>query len=327
MTFSRRRFLQTGGFIAAGLSIGPAIMHAMKQQAANLADELKIVPSPTSSENDFDFLVGTWKILNRKLKTRLSNSNEWLEFAATLEMRKILNGLGNFESFKATLEGKPFEGMALRLFDPKSRLWSIYWADSNAGVLDRNPVVGSFEGTLGKFYARDVFNGKEITVLYQWDKKDPQQPRWSQAFSVDNGKTWEWNWHMTASSQAGMFEHAKFTELPVTNQDRAIKFFTEKVGLLVDRDAPYQTGWRWVELAIPGAETKILFSQRPDENPRENPSLVLVTGDVRKSHETLKAKGVNFTQEPQEAPWSPGQLYALFRDSENNTILIAERGA
>jgi len=171
----------------------------MSHQPATLPNDLQIAPSKTSSENDFDFLVGTWKIHNRKLKTRLNNSDDWLEFEASVEMRKILNGIGNCETFKATLEGKPFEGMALRLFNPQTKLWSIYWADSNTGVLDKNPVVGSFEGSLGKFYARDVFDGKEIIALYQWDKQDPQRPLWSQAFSIDNGKSWEWNWYMTFS--------------------------------------------------------------------------------------------------------------------------------
>jgi len=33
-------------------------------------------------------------------------------------------------------------------------------------------------------------------VLYQWNKTNPEHPIWSQAFSPDNGKTWEWNWEM-----------------------------------------------------------------------------------------------------------------------------------
>ena len=104
-----------------------------------------------------------------------------------------------------------------------------------------------------------------------------------------------------------MFKHVKFAEIQVTDQDRAIKFFTEKVGLNVAQDAPFQNGWRWVELEIPGAETRVLLSPRPDENPKETPSLILVTDDVKKSFEQLKSKGVEFTQEPTEAAWSPAK--------------------
>jgi hypothetical protein len=51
------------------------------------------------------------------------------------------------------------------------------------------------------FYAKDVFEGKPIIVVFQWDKTNPDGPIWSQAFSPDNGATWEWNWRMTFSRQ------------------------------------------------------------------------------------------------------------------------------
>jgi hypothetical protein len=164
----------------------------------NAYGELEIKPSSTSSQNDFNFYIGKWRIKNRKLKSRLSNCNEWIEFEATDEDYKTLNGLGNVDHYRTTLDKKPFEGMTLRLFNPKTKLWSIYWADSNAGTLDV-PVVGSFEKNIGKFYAKDVFNGSEIIMMFQWDKTDTDNPVWSQAFSADNGETWEWNWYMYAS--------------------------------------------------------------------------------------------------------------------------------
>ena len=125
----------------------------------------------------------------------MNGCTEWIEFEAYQEMRTLLNGIGNIDNFKATVEGKPFEGMTLRLFNPLTKLWSIYWADSNKGVLDP-PVVGSYENKIGTFYGKDIFNNKEILVKFNWDKTDPENPVWSQAFSEDNGKTWEWNWYM-----------------------------------------------------------------------------------------------------------------------------------
>lgn len=154
--------------------------------------ELDIQASATSSQNDFDFLVGKWVLKDKKLKSRLTNSNEWIEFESTVEMRKLLNGIGNMDVYRTLVDGKPFEGIALRLFNPKTKLWSIYWADSNVGVMDV-PVVGSFEGNIGKFYCKDKFKGKDIIVVFLWDKTDPNNPVWSQAFSPDNGKTWEVN--------------------------------------------------------------------------------------------------------------------------------------
>ncbi|WP_247716539.1 hypothetical protein [Sinomicrobium weinanense] len=159
--------------------------------------KLRIIPSETSSKNDFDFFEGNWKIHNKKLKTRLNNSTEWIEYDGTNKDKKILNGLGHTNNNRSVIDGKPYEGIGLTLFNPKTRLWSIYWASSKNGILDRdNPVVGSFEGNIGTFYARETFNGKPIIVMARWDKTDPDKAIWSQAFSEDNGKTWEWNWYM-----------------------------------------------------------------------------------------------------------------------------------
>lgn len=158
-------------------------------------DNLVIVPSATSSKNDFNFYEGRWKLQNKKLRTRLNNCTEWLTFESTQEMYRVLNGLGNIDNFKAEIDGNPFEGMTLRLFDPAARLWNIYWADSNIGKLD-TPVTGSFENKLGHFFAKDKFNDIDIVVVFQWDARIENKPVWRQAFSADRGKTWEWNWFM-----------------------------------------------------------------------------------------------------------------------------------
>jgi hypothetical protein len=157
--------------------------------------DLLITPSKSSTQNDFDFLEGKWNIHNKKLKSRLNNSNEWIEFDAIQEMRKVLREIGNVDNLSATLNDKPYEGRAVRLFNPAIRLWSIYWADNLSGTMDK-PVVGSFENKVGTFFCRDSFKGKEIIVQFKWDANNPEKPFWSQAFSADNGKTWEWNWFM-----------------------------------------------------------------------------------------------------------------------------------
>ena len=153
---------------------------------------LAIQASATSSEHDFDFLVGDWKLRNRKLKSRLTHSNEWTAFESTVEMHQILGGMGNIDKYTELVSGKPYEGVALRLFNAKTKLWSIYWADSNSGALDP-PVVGSFANKVGHFFARDTYKGQNIIVAFRWDVRNPQRPIWSQAFSTDEGKTWEWN--------------------------------------------------------------------------------------------------------------------------------------
>jgi len=154
--------------------------------------DLIIKASSTSSSKDFDFLTGTWKLKNRKLKARLANNKEWIAFESNVEMYQILDGKGNIDKYTDSASGKPYEGIALRLFNPITKLWSIYWADSNAGTLDP-PVVGSFENKIGHFFCRDIYHGQKIIVVFRWDVRNPDLPVWSQAFSTDNGKTWEWN--------------------------------------------------------------------------------------------------------------------------------------
>jgi hypothetical protein len=158
--------------------------------------ELVITASKNSSQHDFDFLAGKWTMENKRLNKRLENSTDWVEYKSTDEnFGSILNGIGNLDIYKTDynpVNNKPYEGLTLRLFNPKTRLWSLYWVDSNVGVLDP-PVVGSFEGNIGTFYCHDIFKGKKIIVMYKWDKTDADNPVWSQAFSEDGGKTWEMN--------------------------------------------------------------------------------------------------------------------------------------
>lgn len=160
--------------------------------------ELILTASPASSNSDFDFLVGKWKMYNRRLNERLAGNNEWREFISWDENQKILSGSGDMDTYSTTempgLEGQKFEGLTIRLFNPITKLWSLYWVASNSGVLDP-PVVGSFENGVGHFFCKDTFKGKDIIVMFRWDARDKDRPVWSQAFSPDNGKTWEWNWY------------------------------------------------------------------------------------------------------------------------------------
>ncbi|HWI86829.1 MAG TPA: hypothetical protein VNT42_10980 [Sphingomonas sp.] len=156
------------------------------------AGALVIQASPTSSQHDFDYLIGTWTLKNRKLAARLEHSTEWIAYESRVELHQILGGMGNIDKYTEQVPGKPYEGVALRLFNPRTHLWSIYWADGNSGTLDP-PVVGSFENKIGHFFARDTYRGTPIIVVFRWDVRNPARPIWSQAFSADEGKSWEWN--------------------------------------------------------------------------------------------------------------------------------------
>jgi hypothetical protein len=159
--------------------------------------ELIITASPTSSKNDFDYLVGKWKMKNKHLNSRLNNCKEFTEFESTVEDFSGLEGMGNFDIVRRDINGKIYEGRTIRTFDPGTRLWRLYWIDSNGGPLDP-PVIGSFSNGIGLFFCKDVQVGRPVIVVFKWDKTNPEQPIWSQAFSDDNGKTWEWNYTNTS---------------------------------------------------------------------------------------------------------------------------------
>jgi hypothetical protein len=148
-----------------------------------------------STARDFDFLMGSWHVHNRRLRRRLAGSEKWEEFAATSVARPILDGRGNEEEYRTNYDGG-IVAMSFRFFDPVAHRWSIYWADSRrCGVLDP-PVFGGFDGDIGIFEGDDSFEGRPIVVRFTWSRTTTLAPRWEQAFSDDGGTTWETNWVM-----------------------------------------------------------------------------------------------------------------------------------
>jgi hypothetical protein len=131
------------------------------------------------------------------LRSRLAGSNDWEEFTARGTCRPILGGSGNIDDF-VPLDGNGwvgFEGGSLRLFEPATGRWSIYWFDN---VIYRllPPVHGTFEQGVGEFFGADEHNGQPVQVRFRWSGITPTSARWEQAFSGDGGETWETNWVM-----------------------------------------------------------------------------------------------------------------------------------
>lgn len=145
--------------------------------------------------HDFDFLNGSWNIHNRYLVGRLRGSTTWVEFEGKSEVQPLLNGLGQLDNYTALRDGKTVEGMTLRLFNPATGEWSLYWADTvRAGIL-QPPMIGKFQGDIGEFFGDEEVDGKKVQCRFLWTKGN--SPRWEQAFSADGGKSWETNWVMT----------------------------------------------------------------------------------------------------------------------------------
>jgi predicted enzyme related to lactoylglutathione lyase len=120
-----------------------------------------------------------------------------------------------------------------------------------------------------------------------------------------------------------MIRGVKFVSIPVVDQDRALAFFTEKLGFRVTTDQPFNEKQRWIELAIPGAETGVvLFSTPGGPQPGGFMNLSLWTEDVEETAKTLKARGVTFVSEPKKESWG---VSAIFKDSEGNSYVMSSR--
>jgi hypothetical protein len=144
-----------------------------------------------SAASDFDFWIGRWHVDNERLKDRLCGSTEWERFAATAEAWPLPGGMGNIDHFSAP----GLNAITVRLFDPQSRRWSIYWASALRGVFDP-PVAGAFANGVGTFEGDDQHDGRPVRVRFRWSHDTPRTARWEQAFSPDGGATWETNWIM-----------------------------------------------------------------------------------------------------------------------------------
>ncbi len=146
--------------------------------------------------HDFDFLVGHWQVHHRKLKHRLVNSHEWIEFEGTLFNQPLMGGYANVDDTVFEVPGGTYRGVAPRSFDAKSGQWSIWWMDSRTPDAPMGPpVIGSFRNGVGTFYANnDTEGGRPVRTRFIWSQITPTSCHWEQAESTDGGKTWETDW-------------------------------------------------------------------------------------------------------------------------------------
>ena len=146
--------------------------------------------------HDFDFQIGLWRVKHRRLRERLVGSTDWEEFDGTSEMRIVLGGYGNVEDNLLHVSTGSYRAIAIRNFDPLKMSWAIWWLDSREPHWLDVPVIGTFESGTGTFYANIIQNGIAAKLRFLWLTSKQTSPRWEQALSIDNGKSWETNWTM-----------------------------------------------------------------------------------------------------------------------------------
>ena len=132
-----------------------------------------------------------------------------------------------------------------------------------------------------------------------------------------------------------MFNNISVTAIFVLDQDEALDFYVGKLGLEVGSDI--QMGpTRWLTVRVPGDPGHELYLQKPEppavdaasaERIRELVSkgavgfLAFTTSDCRKTAETLKSRGVEFTQEPTDHGYG---VDCGIRDPFGNAIRILQ---
>lgn len=121
-----------------------------------------------------------------------------------------------------------------------------------------------------------------------------------------------------------MITHVKFVGIPVRDQERALRFYTEKLGFRIATDQPMGPGQRWIELRAGGAETGVVLFTPAGHEDRVGTFFngSLACDDVVKTHAELAARGVEFTAPPEKQPWG---TYAKFKDSEGNEFVLSSR--
>lgn len=171
------------------------------EKSPSTAAQPSATQSNSSGQHDFDFLTGDWIVQNQRLKQRFAGSNDWESFSARQTNQPLPAGIGNYDDFVAADWRPDFVGMSLRVFNPVTQLWSIYWLDNQTGGLNPQgqlnpPVVGKFAAGIGTFTGDDVIDGRKVKVRYVWSNISTNAAHWEQAMSLDDGKSWEVNWKM-----------------------------------------------------------------------------------------------------------------------------------
>jgi hypothetical protein len=153
-------------------------------------------------QHDFDFEIGSWKIHLKRRLHPLTGSNTWVEFDGTSVTRKLWQGRSQVEEFETDGAAGHIEGMTLRLYNPQTHEWRLYWANGQKGIMDV-PQIGRFVNGRGEFYAQDTIEGKTLWVRFIWSQTDSKSPHFEQSYSEDGGKTWEVNWITDQTRVAG----------------------------------------------------------------------------------------------------------------------------
>jgi predicted enzyme related to lactoylglutathione lyase len=121
-----------------------------------------------------------------------------------------------------------------------------------------------------------------------------------------------------------MITHVKFVSVPSSDQDRALRFWTEQVGFSVLSDQPFSDSQRWIELSIRDSDTRLVLFTPDGHEARIGGFFngAFACDDVEATHRQMSERGVAFDAPPQKQPWG---TFATFRDPDGNRFVLSSR--
>jgi catechol 2,3-dioxygenase-like lactoylglutathione lyase family enzyme len=121
-----------------------------------------------------------------------------------------------------------------------------------------------------------------------------------------------------------MIRGIKFVNVPITDQDKAVKFYTEKLGFRVLTDQPFDDKQRWIELGIPGGDAGVVLFTTDDDAGRigGRQPISFWCDDVKATAQVLKGKGVAFAMEPKTEEWGS---VSIFKDQDGNQFVLSSK--
>jgi len=164
---------------------------------------MALTPTTTSAQSaqhpgadDFAWEVGLWDT-HVEVRGPLDADAPWTVFDGTSDVRPLSQGRANTVDLALVNDaGVRIEGVALRLFNPRSGQWSINFAGMNDGMLTA-PVYGAFTEGRGVFYGQDTVDGRVVMVRFVISDITANSARFVQSWSADGGLSWIDNWVAT----------------------------------------------------------------------------------------------------------------------------------
>jgi hypothetical protein len=185
------RLMQTAAGMGLAAIICVAYPCAGLSQAASPTSAT--VSPHRDNAHDFDAEIGTWTIHTRRLMHPLAHANDWMTYDGTKTVMAARGGKANLAEVKEDGAAGHLHFIALRLYDPGARQWSLNFMSAGNGTFGI-PLYGELRDDGIEFNGPDTFHGRSILVRFISREQDADHASSEQYFSDDGGRTWELNW-------------------------------------------------------------------------------------------------------------------------------------